>query len=76
VNVDIAALRAIERDKDIPFETVLEAIETALLTAYKHTEGHQVHARVDIDRKTGVVRVLAHEEGPGDESGPEWDDTP
>ena len=30
VNVDIAALRAIERDKEIPFDTVLEAIETAL----------------------------------------------
>ena len=42
VNVDIAALRTIEREKDIPFETVIEAIETALLTAYKHTEGHQV----------------------------------
>jgi len=76
VNVDIAALRAIERDKDIPFETVLEAIETALLTAYRHTEGHQPHARVDIDRKTGVVRVLAHEIGADGESGPEWDDTP
>jgi N utilization substance protein A len=76
VNVDIAALRAIERDKDIPFDTVLEAIETALLTAYKHTEGHQAHARIDIDRKTGYVRVLAHtvsEEGEVDE---EWDDTP
>ncbi|OXM71945.1 MULTISPECIES: transcription termination factor NusA [Amycolatopsis] len=76
MNVDIAALRAIERDKDIPFETVLEAIETALLTAYKHTEGHQPHARIDIDRKTGVVRVLAHtldENGDIDE---EWDDTP
>ena len=59
MNVDIAALRAIERDKDIPFETVLEAIETALLTAYRHTDGHQPHARVDIDRKTGLVRVLA-----------------
>ena len=45
VNVDIAALRAIERDKDIPFDTVLEAIETALLTAYKHTEGHHPHSR-------------------------------
>jgi N utilization substance protein A len=76
VNVDIAALRAIERDKDIPFETVLEAIETALLTAYRHTEGHQPHARVDIDRKTGVVRVLAHETGPDGEPGPERDDTP
>ena len=76
MNVDIAALRAIERDKDIPFETVLEAIETALLTAYRHTEGHQPHARVDIDRKTGVVRVLAHETGPDGEPGPERDDTP
>ena len=76
MNVDIAALRAIERDKDIPFETVLEAIETALLTAYRHTEGHQPHARVDIDRKTGVVRVLAHETGPDGEAGPERDDTP
>jgi N utilization substance protein A len=76
VNVDIAALRAIERDKDIPFETVMEAIETALLTAYRHTEGHQAHARVDIDRKTGVVRVLAHETGSDGAPGPEWDDTP
>ncbi|QWF77109.1 transcription termination factor NusA [Amycolatopsis sp. CA-230715] len=76
MNVDIAALRAIERDKDIPFETVIEAIETALLTAYKHTDGHQPHARIDIDRKTGYVRVLAHtlaEDGSVDE---EWDDTP
>ncbi|WP_318306512.1 transcription termination factor NusA [Amycolatopsis solani] len=76
MNVDIAALRAIERDKDIPFETVIEAIETALLTAYKHTEGHQSHARIDIDRKTGLVRVLAHtltHDGQVDE---EWDDTP
>ena len=62
MNIDIAALRAIERDKDIPFETVLEAIETALLTAYRHTEGHQAHARVDIDRKTGVGAGA----GPGD----------
>nr|WP_221316683.1 transcription termination factor NusA [Saccharopolyspora gloriosae] len=69
-------MRAIERDKDIPFETVLEAIESALLTAYRHTEGHQQHARVEVDRKTGVVRVLAHtldSEGAVDE---EWDDTP
>jgi N utilization substance protein A len=76
VNVDIAALRAIERDKDIPFETVIEAIETALLTAYKHTEGHQPHARVDIDRKTGLVRVLARTLTHDGETDEEWDDTP
>ncbi|EHR60710.1 transcription termination factor NusA [Saccharomonospora cyanea] len=76
MNVDIAALRAIERDKDIPFETVLEAIESALLTAYKHTEGHQPHAKIDIDRKTGYVRVLAYTLGADGEVEEEWDDTP
>ncbi|HET6502588.1 MAG TPA: transcription termination factor NusA [Amycolatopsis sp.] len=76
MNVDIAALRTIERDKDIPFETVIEAIETALLTAYKHTEGHRPHARVDIDRKTGLVRVLAQDIGPDGQVEQEWDDTP
>jgi transcription termination/antitermination protein NusA len=76
MNVDIAALRAIERDKEIPFETVIEAIETALLTAYKHTEGHQPHARIDIDRKSGLVRVMAQEMGEDGSLVNEWDDTP
>lgn len=76
MNVDIAALRAIERDKDIPFETVLAAIESALLTAYKHTEGHHPHAKIDIDRKTGIVRVLAHTLDSTGEIAEEWDDTP
>ncbi|QUH04415.1 transcription termination/antitermination protein NusA [Saccharopolyspora erythraea] len=76
MNVDIAALRAIESDKGIPFETVLEAIESALLTAYRHTEGHQPHARVEVDRKTGVVRVIAHTLGTDGTVAEEWDDTP
>ena len=76
MNVDIAALRAIERDKDIPFETVIEAIETALLTAYRHTDHHHPDARVDIDRKTGVVRVLARQLEADGTVQEEWDDTP
>jgi N utilization substance protein A len=76
MNVDIAALRTIEREKDIPFETVIEAIETALLTAYKHTDGHQPHARIDIDRKSGAVRVMAQELGADGAVDSEWDDTP
>ncbi|GAA4026691.1 transcription termination factor NusA [Allokutzneria multivorans] len=76
MNVDIAALRAIEREKEIPFETVLGAIETALLTAYKHTDGHFQHARVEIDRKTGIVRVLAQDVQPDGVIADEWDDTP
>ncbi len=76
MNVDIAALRAIERDKDIPFETVLATIESALLTAYKHTEGHQPHAKIDIDRKDGYVRVIAYRLDEHGEVAEEWDDTP
>jgi N utilization substance protein A len=76
VNVDIAALRAIEREKEISFDTVVEAIETALLTAYRHTEGAQPQARVEIDRKTGQVTVWAAEVDPDGAVLREWDDTP
>ncbi|GIF67056.1 transcription termination/antitermination protein NusA [Asanoa ishikariensis] len=76
MNIDLAALRALEREREIPFETILAAIETALLTAYRHTEGAEPHARVEIDRKTGAAQVFAQEV---DEDGTvtrEWDDTP
>ncbi|WP_149359943.1 transcription termination factor NusA [Lolliginicoccus suaedae] len=76
MNIDIAALRAIESDKDIPVDTVIEAIESALLTAYRHTEGHQPHARIDIDRKSGNVAVMAYEEDADGNLVAEWDDTP
>ncbi len=76
MNVDISALRAVEREKGIEFESLVETLETALLTAYRHTDGHAAHARVVVDRKTGSISVLAAEV---DESGAvtsEWDDTP
>jgi N utilization substance protein A len=76
MNVDIAALRAVEREKEISFETVVEAIETALLTAYRHTEGAKAHGRVEIDRKTGKVTVWATETDGGGEPPREYDDTP
>jgi len=76
VSVDIAALRSIEREKEIPFETVMQALETALLTAYKHTNHPMPHARVDIDRKSGSVTVWAAEYGPDGDLIEEFDDTP
>src|SRR3954462_4223311 len=72
----MAALHAIEADKGISVDVVVETIKSALLTAYRHTEGHQADARIDIDRKTGEVTVIARET---DEDGNvliEWDDTP
>jgi transcription termination/antitermination protein NusA len=76
VSVDLAALRSIEREKDISFETLIGALETALLTAYKHTPHSMPHARVAIDRKTGDVVVWAQELGPDGEIEEEYDDTP
>jgi N utilization substance protein A len=76
MNIDIAALRAIEREKEIAFETVIEAIETALLTAYRHTEHAQPHARVEVDRKLGSVTVWAQETDEAGEKVREYDDTP
>jgi transcription termination/antitermination protein NusA len=76
VSVDIAALRSIEREKEIPFNTLMDALETALLTAYKHTAHSMPHARVAIDRKTGEVIVWAQDLGPDGEIVEEYDDTP
>ena len=76
VSVDLAALRSIEREKEISYETLLSALETALLTAYKHTPHSMPHARVAIDRKTGEVVVWAQEIGPDGEIEEEYDDTP
>jgi len=76
VNIDIAALRAIEADKGVSIETVISTIQTALLTAYRHTEGHQPHAWIDVNRKTGSVRVMAKEIDADGNTISEWDDTP
>jgi transcription termination/antitermination protein NusA len=76
VNLDLAALRALEREREIPLETIISAIETALLTAYRHTEGAYPHARVEIDRRTGAVTVLAAELDADGAVVREFDDTP
>ncbi|MEU8256240.1 transcription termination factor NusA [Micromonospora inaquosa] len=76
MNIDLAALRALEREREIPFDTILAAIETALLTAYRHTDGAEPHARVEIDRKSGAALVYAQELDADGSLVREWDDTP
>jgi N utilization substance protein A len=61
MDIDMAALRALEHEKDISFNVVVEAIETALLSAYHKSPGAHAHARVELDRKTGHVVVWAKE---------------
>ena len=76
MKIDMAALRGLEREKDISFDLVVQAIETALLTAYRHTEGAQPHARVELDRKSGEVAVMAQEVDEAGQVLREYDDTP
>ena len=76
MNIDVTALKAVEREKGIPADTVIEAIESALVTAYRHADGAAKHVRVHVDRKSGEVAVLAQELGPDGEVVREWDDTP
>ncbi|KAA0100883.1 transcription termination/antitermination protein NusA [Mycolicibacterium sp. P1-18] len=76
MNIDMGALHAIEVDRGIPVDELLETIKSALLTAYRHTEGHEASARIDIDRKSGIVKVLARETDEDGNLVNEWDDTP
>ena len=76
MNIDMAALHAIEADKGISVDVVVDTIKSALLTAYRHTEGHEADARIDVDRKTGVVKVMARETDADGNLISEWDDTP
>jgi len=76
MDIDMSALRALEREKEVSLPMLVEAIESALLMAYQRSEGHQPTARVELERKTGHVTVWAAET---DEDGTvlrEWDDTP
>lgn len=76
MDIDMAALRAIERDRDIPTEYLLKTLEDAILNAYTKTDNALRGVKIDIDRKTGKVSVLAPEFGDDDEIIGYFDDTP
>jgi N utilization substance protein A len=77
MDVDLAALRMLEQEREIPFSALVTMIEQAVLLAYQRGEGAHGNARVEVDRRTGKVTVWVRERD--DDSGalgPEWDDTP
>jgi len=76
MDVDLNLLRALEREKEISFDILVDALEQALLTAYHKTSGAQENARVHLDRKTGKVTVFAAETDEEGEVVGEYDDTP
>ncbi len=63
----IEALDAIEKEKQISKDIILEAIENSLLAACKNQYGKSENIRVNIDRETGAVGVYAEMEVVEDE---------
>ncbi|WP_149453930.1 transcription termination factor NusA [Pasteuria penetrans] len=53
------ALLQLEREKGISKDVLIDAIEAALISGYKRNFHSAQNVRVDIDRRTGRVRVLA-----------------
>src|SRR5437762_6599837 len=57
----IEAVKTIEREKGIEEDTLIRALEDALLAAYKKTPGASRHATVELDPAEGEFRVYAIE---------------
>ena len=76
MDIDMSILRMLEREKEISFDVLVSAIEQALLTAYLKTPGAYEQARVELDRKSGHVTVMAAELDDDGEKVGEFEDTP
>ena len=55
----IEGIQTIEREKGIESGTLIDALEDALLAAYKKTPGAARHAAVELDHETGDFRVFS-----------------
>ncbi|WP_068267534.1 transcription termination factor NusA [Caviibacter abscessus] len=55
----LEALEELTKEKGIDYEELLQAIETALIAAYKRNYGEYENATVKINRKNGDVKVKA-----------------
>lgn len=76
MDIDMAALRALERDKDIPMEVLVGAMEEAILNAYEKSGTEVKGARVELDTKTGRFAVYAPERDEEGEVVGWYEDTP
>ncbi|WP_080791550.1 transcription termination factor NusA [Corynebacterium pacaense] len=80
MNIDVQALRAIEKDKGIRVDDLIRTIATALLQAYVDyraaEKSEDTRARVDIDAITGSVAVIVSELDEDGSVTSEYDDTP
>ena len=55
----ILALQELEKERGIKKEYLLEAIETALVTAYKRNFDSEENVKITMDKETGEVHIYA-----------------
>ncbi|MCQ9165635.1 MULTISPECIES: transcription termination factor NusA [unclassified Arthrobacter] len=76
MDIDMSALRILEREREIPLDLLIPTIEQALLMAYHKSPGAIEQARAELDRKSGHVTIWAAEVDEDGERIGEFDDTP
>jgi N utilization substance protein A len=76
MDIDMSALRLLEREREIPVDVLIPTIEQALLVAYHKSPGAISRARAEVDRKSGHVTIWATEFDEEGEAIGEFDDTP
>jgi len=76
MDIDMSALRVLEREREIPLDLLIPTIEQALLMAYHKSPGAFEQARAELDRKNGHVTIWAVEIDDDGEKIGEFDDTP
>ncbi len=54
----VDAVKVLEQEKGISADTLMDALEDALLSAYRKSPGAAKYARVDLDHDTGDFRVF------------------
>ena len=54
----IDAVEKLEKEKDVPKEVIFDAIEQALISAYKKNYGTSQNVRVEIDKEEGDIDVF------------------
>jgi N utilization substance protein A len=54
----VDAVKVLEQEKGISADTLMDALEDALLSAYRKSPGSAKYSRVDLDHETGDFRVF------------------
>ncbi|QCU78525.1 transcription termination/antitermination protein NusA [Citricoccus sp. SGAir0253] len=76
MDIDMSALRLLEKEREIPLDRLVPTIEQALLVAYHKSPGALRQARAELDRSTGHVTIWATELDEDGQAVGEFDDTP